>query len=107
MYKLKRIDIGTVALYSFIMLLILSLLFILPFGILVIIINKFIPSSGQPEPNLFNMFGGLFIIIMPIFYAVFGTIMNVLIALCYNLLSLKFGGIKFEVIKLGQLEEMS
>jgi hypothetical protein len=41
---------------------------------------------------------------MPIFYAVFGTIVNIIIVLCYNLLSLKLGGIKFNLEKIDQVE---
>jgi hypothetical protein len=37
---------------------------------------------------------------MPIIYSVMGTIMNTIIALIYNLLSLKLGGIKLSLRKI-------
>lgn len=110
MYRLKKIDLATVAIYSFIMLFILSLLFVIPFGIIIAIINTVVPENAFPThygPNPFFLFGGIFIFILPVFYAVFGTIVNVLIALCYNLLSIKLGGIKLSLKKIGELEESS
>ena len=110
MYQLKKIDIGTVALYSFLMFLILGLLILIPFGLFFSIMSSLLPERGGIQSEAFPFFGGIFIILIPIFYAVFGTIMNVLIVLFYNLLSLKLGGIKFNLEKieeLGQIVEES
>jgi hypothetical protein len=106
MYQLKKIDIGSVALYSFLMFLILGLIIFLPFGIIFSILSSFIPQTGDVPSEIFPIFGGMFFILMPIFYAVFGTILNVLVVLCYNLLSLKLGGIKFDLAKIGQIESV-
>jgi len=107
MYQLKKIDLPTVALYSFLMLFILGLLLILPIGLLFTIIGNSIPDLGGEEIGMISFFSGIFLFIIPVFYAVFGTLINVIIVLCYNLLSVKLGGIKIDLKKLGQLEEVS
>ena len=106
MYQLKKIDLGTVAIYSLIMLFIISFLFTLPFGLMFSVISKLIPQNEPELSGIFPMFGVLFIFILPIFYSVVGTAINVLIALCYNLLSIKLGGIKFDLKKLGNVEQL-
>ena len=99
MYKLKKIDIASVALYSFIMFLILGLIVFLPMGLLFSVISSFVPQSDEFSPFIFPVFSGIFLVLIPIFYAVFGTITNVIIAAIYNLISIKFGGIKIELNK--------
>ena len=106
MFQIKKIDIGSVALYSFIMFLILGLLIFLPIGLMFSIISKFIPDTGELDTSVFNIFSGIFIIIIPIFYAIFGTIMNVIIVFIYNLISKKFGGIKLSIQKLGEMGQV-
>ncbi len=106
MYQLRKIDLGTVALFSFLMFLILSLIFFLPFGIIMSVISNFLPETGPPQLGMFRFFGGFFVILIPVFYAVFGTIINVIIALCYNLLSIKLGGIRFTLEEIGRIEEV-
>jgi len=106
MYQVKKIDLPTVALYSFLMFLIMGLLLALPFGLLFSFIGDSIPDLGGEEMGMLSFFSGIFLIIIPVFYAVFGTLINVLIVLCYNLLSVKLGGIKIDLKKLGQLEEV-
>ena len=108
MFQIKKIDIASVALYSFIMFLILGLLIFLPLGLMFSLISSFIPDSGEFDSEMLPIFSGIFIIIIPIFYAVFGTIMNVIIVFIYNLLSMKFGGIKIQLEKtehIGQVIE--
>ena len=108
MFQIKKIDVASVALYSFIMFLILGLLIFLPLGLMFSLISSFIPDSGEFDSEMLPIFSGIFIIIIPIFYAVFGTIMNVIIVFIYNLLSMKFGGIKIQLEKtehIGQVIE--
>ena len=102
MFTLKKLDLASVALYSFLMILIISLIFIVPFGFIFMAIQSFIPDSGIPGEfdGIFPAFGWAFIIGMPILYAALGTIINVLISFIYNLLSKKFGGIKFSLHKI-------
>ena len=107
MFQLKKIDLGSVVLYSFIMFLLLGLIIFLPLGLMFSLISSFIPDTGDIEPGMLNVFSGIFIIVIPLIYAVFGTIMNVLIAFIYNLLSVKFGGIKLTVEKLDEFGEVT
>ena len=106
MFQIKKIDISSVALYSFIMFLILGLIIFIPLGLLFSLISNFIPDTGEFDTGVFNIFSGIFIIIVPIFYAVFGTIMNVLIVFIYNIISMKFGGIKLSIQKLDEMGQI-
>ena len=105
MFTLKKLDLASVALYSFLMILIISLIFTVPFGFIFMAIQSFIPDTGLAPgefEGIFPAFGWAFIIGMPILYAAFGTIINILIAFTYNLLSKKFGGIKFSLNKIAE-----
>jgi predicted Co/Zn/Cd cation transporter (cation efflux family) len=98
MYKLKKISLESVALYSFSMIFVFSLLIFLPLGLIMSAVQSFIPDTGQPNP----FFGGFTIgfgLIMAAVYAVLGTILNVILAAVYNLISIKFGGIGFYIKK--------
>ena len=106
MFQIKKFDISSVALYSFIMFLILGLIIFIPLGLLFSLISNFIPDTGEFDTSVFNIFSGIFIIIVPIFYAVFGTIMNVLIEFIYNIISMKFGGIKLDIQKLDEMGQI-
>ena len=106
MFQIKKIDIGSVALYSFLMFLILGLLIFIPIGLMLSFLSHFIPDTGEFNTSALNIFSGIFIIIIPIFYAVFGTIINVIIVFIYNLLSMKFGGIKLSLQKLGEMGQV-
>ena len=100
MYKIKSFDLGSVLLYSFLMYLILGFIIFIPIGLIFSIVSNFITETGDFDSSIFTFFGGIFIILIPIFYAVAGSIMNAIIVLIYNLLSKKFGGIKLTVEKL-------
>lgn len=104
MFRLKKVDISSVALYSFLMFFILGLIFFLPFGLLLSILAGYITETGIPGQDFLPVFSGVFLIIIPIFYAILAMIINVIIALCYNLLSLKLGGIKINLEEIGQIE---
>ena len=107
MFQLKKIDLGSVAIYSFILYLILSLLFMIPTWMFYTMVNRLMPGmmGGQGQPSMFPFFGGFFFIILPSIYAFFGTIMNLIIAIAYNLISLKLGGLRFTVEKIGEFED--
>lgn len=112
MYQLKKFDLTSVALFSFFIFLILSFILMLPFGLLGLFFSNIIQEVGFPnqtpiDADPFSLFSGVFLIIIPIIYAIFGTIINLIVALIYNLLSLKFGGIKFSVHKLGGVESIA
>lgn len=104
MYKLKSIDIGSVIIYSFLMYLILGLIIFLLLGLLVSAISTFLPDTSDFDSTILPFFGGVFILLIPIFYAVLGSVVNAVIVLLYNLISKKFGGIKIELENLDQIE---
>ncbi|MBK8944401.1 MAG: hypothetical protein IPM32_03925 [Ignavibacteriae bacterium] len=97
MYQIKKFDIGSVALYSFILYLILTFIILLPIGLILSFVSNFIPNSDELETGVLPFISGIFIFILPIFYAVIGTVINVIVVAIYNLISKKFGGIKFEL----------
>lgn len=97
MYQIKKFDIGSVALYSFILYLILTFIILLPIGLFLSFLSNFIPNSDELETGVLPFISGIFILILPIFYAVIGTVINVIVVAIYNLISKKFGGIKFEL----------
>lgn len=102
MYRIKHFDLGTVALYTFIMTFIFSLLFFIPFGLIMATFANLAQDSmpGFNEGVIpFADFGILFLFIICLVYSVFATILYTIIALVYNLLSLKLGGIKVSVEK--------
>lgn len=102
MYRIKHFDLPSVALYSFILIFIVCLLFIIPFGLIFSYFAK-LAQNNMPgfEEQFFPFmnFGFLFFFIITIVYAVIGAIVNTIIALIYNLLSLKLGGIKVTLDK--------
>ena len=106
MYQLKKFDIGSIALYSFILYLILMFIAMLPIGLIFSVISKFAPETGEFDKGILPFFSGIFIFVLPIFYAFIGTIMNVIIAALYNLISIKFGGIKLQIEKLNNADQM-
>ena len=109
MYRLKKIDLSSVALYSFFMFLILGFIILLPFGLIGVFISNSMQDAGfpnQPGGDPLAFFSGVFLIILPLLYAIFGTFINIIIALIYNLISIKLGGIKFSITKLGEVENI-
>jgi hypothetical protein len=106
MYKIKSFDLSSVLLYSFLMYLILGFIIFIPLGLIFSIVSNFIPNAGDFDSSIFPFLGGIFIILIPIFYAVAGSIMNAIIVLIYNLLSKKFGGTKLEIDKVDDQEKI-
>lgn len=107
MFQLKKIDIATVALYSFLIFFILGIIIFIPFGLLGIFMSHLL-SYGEwrhiAPHNFFPIFGSIFILVMPIFYGIIGMIVNIFITLIYNLLSIKLGGIKVQLEKIAIAE---
>ena len=99
MHKIKSFDLGSIALYSFLMYLILGLIIFLPIGFIMTLVSSFIPSDPTFDFSVLPFFSGIFLILIPIFYSIFGTMINLVIALIYNLLSKKLGGLKIELVE--------
>ena len=103
MLVLNKLDLPSVALFSFLMIFVISLILSLPFVFIIIAVVNFMSEAGLPPltyEDIFPAFGWAYIIGISLLYAVIGTIINVLIALIYNLLSKKFGGIKVSLKKI-------
>jgi len=100
MYKIKHLDLATVALYSFVMTLVIFIIILIPIGLFM---TSMMQLAQDSMPGLeqqmfpFANFGILFFLLIAIVYAVFATIVNTIIALIYNLLSMKLGGIKIKI----------
>jgi hypothetical protein len=104
MYQIKKLDLATVALYSFLLFFFMGLLFILPFWLLFSIIGSSIPDLQNTGMGFLPFFSGVFIIIIPVIYATFGTILNMIIVLFYNFFAGRFGGIKLELKEISGTE---
>src|SRR5690348_14601829 len=77
--------------------LLIGALFTLIFTIGIGFANK-AGQQGNPFPGLVGIvFGGMAIIIFPIFYGVLGALIGGLLSVIYNLVARKFGGVMFEV----------
>ena len=107
MYQIKKVDLPTVALYSFLLFFIMALLFFLPFALLITIIGNTVPELEGAAFGFIPFFSGIFLLIIPVFYAVLATIMNVIIVLCYNFFAQRFGGIKIDLHKIGEVQNLS
>ena len=104
MYQIKKIDLATVSLYSFLLFFFMGLLFILPFWLLFSIIGSNIPDLQNSGLGILPIFSGLFILIIPVIYATFGSILNIIIVLFYNFFAGRFGGIKLELKEISGTE---
>jgi hypothetical protein len=101
MYRIKHFDLATVALYSFAMTLIIGLIILIPVGLFLSAMGD-LAQESMPGTDMFPFaqYGILFFIAIAFVYSIFATIIYTIIALLYNLLSLKLGGIKINVEKI-------
>ncbi|RLD17064.1 hypothetical protein DRI50_00285 [candidate division KSB1 bacterium] len=106
MYWLKKINLGSVAVYSFILIFILGLLIMLPFGLISVFVNSPMPNDFYPR-FVFPTFGTIMYFIFPVIYAIIGSVVNVIIALIYNLISVPLGGIKINLEKIADFDEIA
>ena len=106
MYQLKKLNIGSVAIYSFILIFVLSLIIMLPIGLFSMLISNLGSNAFAPR-HLFMPLGAIFYLMFPVFYAIIGTVFNVILALVYNLVSGPLGGIKFNLEKIGEITEIT
>ena len=103
MYRIKHFDLATVALYTFVMTFIISLIFMIPLALIFSAMGEMAQQSMPGYADSFfpvANFGILFFLLLAVAYSVFATIIYTIIALLYNLLSIKLGGIKIAVEKL-------
>ncbi len=99
MFAVKKIDLGSVALYSFLIGYILTFVFAFIIWSLLSIMPLLTPTM-ETQMGLFKSMGFLFVIFIPVFYGIVIALTNVILALIYNLLSRYFGGIKVELTQI-------
>ena len=96
-YYIRKISVRSVALYTFILVFILIFVLTLFFWPVFSTILKMMPHDPAMDEkfNLFNNFLSPFsLVVIPLFTAFISTLVNIIIVVCYNLLSLKLRGIK-------------
>lgn len=94
LFKLKKINVLKVGFFLAIFYSLLSLIIIVPFGLLSVL------TGGKTIFVFLSMVVG-----MPILYGVVGFICGSVSGLMYNLVSKWFGGLEFEVEKIDKFSE--
>jgi hypothetical protein len=93
MVQVKRIGVLQTAKITAVMYFLISLVFLIPFGLIMMI-----AGSAQGGPGIAEaFFGGIFLIFMPIVYAVMGFVFVAIGCLFYNLVAKYVGGIEIEL----------
>ena len=100
--KIKKLGVLSVAKIQAIMLLVMSLLISVPYGLIVMLFGATLMGIGQGNNGIAAGGGtiviGLLVMIgLPIFYGVIGFIAGAIGALLYNLFAGMVGGIEIEV----------
>lgn len=93
MAHIKKFGVLQTAKIAGIMYFLVSLIFVIPFGLIALITGAARGREGVAGP----FFGGVFIIFMPVIYAVMGFVFVALGCLFYNLVANYFGGIEIEI----------
>jgi hypothetical protein len=78
----------------------------LPFGLINVFVNSLTPNEFYPR-FVFPTFGIIMYFIFPVIYALIGSVVNVIIALIYNLISVPLGGIKINLEKIADFDEIA
>jgi hypothetical protein len=109
MYRLKKFDLGSVALYSFLIFTIISAIIFIPIGLFMSLLSNAIPeeSFDESDINPLKALPGVLMILIPLIYGFFGALLNTLLAWIYNLLSVRFGGLRFQLEKVTESEAMN
>ncbi len=99
--RIKKLGVLSVAKIYAVMMLVIMLIFSIPYGLFIMIFGAALMGGGQRE-NLLAGGGGivlglLIMIGLPIIYSVFGFIAGALSAFVYNIFSGLVGGIEIEV----------
>ena len=94
MVQIKKFGVLQTAKIAAIMYFLISLIFVIPFG-LIALVSSF--ASRGREGVAGALFGGVFIIFMPIVYAALGFVFVAIGCLFYNLVAKYVGGIEIEI----------
>ncbi|NLA75799.1 MAG: hypothetical protein GX846_10090 [Deltaproteobacteria bacterium] len=94
MVRIKKIGVLQTAKLAAILYFIFSAIIVVPIGLITMITGSALGSDNIISGSLF---GGTFMVIMPIFYAVLGFIFVAIACLIYNLVAGFVGGIEIEL----------
>lgn len=94
MAQIKRFGVLQTAKFAAIMYFIFTAIFMIPFGLFVLIAGS---ATGGRQGPLGAMFGGVFILFMPIIYALLGFLFVALGCFLYNVIATFAGGIEIEI----------
>ena len=94
MVRLKSIGIKQTAKFFAVFCFLISLVFIIPISVITILVGSF----SVKESGLFPVaFGGVFILVLPLFYALIGFVMVSIFSFIYNQIAKRIGGVEFEM----------
>lgn len=96
MARIRRIGVKQTAKFVALFYFFVSLVFTLP----IFLITLFLGTGGGTQGSMpFGgaVFGGIFILLLPLFYAVMGGVMTLVGAFLYNLIAKWVGGIEVEI----------
>jgi hypothetical protein len=94
MYNIKKVGVLSVAKISGALYFCMGLI-IVPMAFMLILVPMLAPGNAE-QKTAFGAMGAMFLF-APIFYGVMGFVMGALVALTYNLIAGKFGGIEIEL----------
>lgn len=94
MAQVKRFGVLQTAKFAAVMYFIFTVILMIPFGLISIIIGS---ATGGKEGFFGVMFGGAFMLFMPLIYAVLGFVFVAIGCLVYNLIAKLVGGIEIEI----------
>ncbi|NNE98999.1 MAG: hypothetical protein HKN25_08255 [Pyrinomonadaceae bacterium] len=103
--KIRKLGILSVAKIYAVMMLVMSLLFSIPYGLIIIIFSLIGGAGAGSQDGLAGLavggtgvvFGIVVMIALPIIYGILGFVMGALSALVYNIFAGMVGGIEIEV----------
>lgn len=99
--RIRKLGILSVAKIYAVMMLVMSLLISIPYGLMIMIFGAAVLGSGARDGAMAGggaiIMGLLVMIGLPIFYAIIGFIGGALAALVYNIFAGMVGGIEIEV----------
>jgi hypothetical protein len=94
MAQIKRFGVVQTAKFFAIIYLIIGMLAIVPMFLMTLIMGL---ATGGAEGGIVGLFGGVFLLFMPIVYALAGFVFVALGCLIYNLVAKWVGGIEIEL----------
>lgn len=94
MAQIKKFGVLQTAKIAAIMYFVITLIFMIPFGLITLIAGF---AKGGREGVAGGFFGGIFMILAPIIYAVLGFLFVALGCLLYNSIAKYVGGIEIEI----------